>query len=199
MSTNAAPSFEAVASAAEDTEKKSSTEEAANDAEGDAGGDGGKTEEKADVSAKIAEEDLGDPIPEPAQQDVLSGRGASVNNHPGNKRFRALCFVRKPLFDAGNHAAKRRIATEIVDIMMTPKDGSSEGARFLKRKNDKSPYYAMTREQAISKSQQVMRDYRRPDRIALRENLEASGQLRKRNRTTVSTPIDEVCKDGLHL
>ncbi|KAG7354572.1 hypothetical protein IV203_003928 [Nitzschia inconspicua] len=147
------------------------------------------------TSKKAIEEQqlLGDPIPEPEPQDVLSGRGASVNNHPGNKRFRALCFVRKPLFDAGNHAAKRRIATEIVDIMMTPKEGETEGARFLKRNNnsEKGPYYAMTREQAISKAQQVMRDYKRPDRIALRENLEASGQLRKRNRTTISTPIEE--------
>jgi hypothetical protein len=147
-------------------------------------------------SVKAAEDqDLGDPIDEIAPMDVLSGRGASVNNHPGNKKFRALCFVRKPLFDAGNHAAKRRIATEIVHLMMKPQDANVDPSRFLKRKDDKSPHYAMTEEQAIAKAQQVMRDYKRPDRVALRENLEASGQLRKRNRTTVSTPIDEVKRD----
>jgi hypothetical protein len=144
------------------------------------------------TSVKATEEELGDPIDEVAPMDVLSGRGASVNNHPGNKKFRALCFVRKPLFDAGNHAAKRRIATEIVHLMMKPQDPNVEPSRFLKRKDDKSPHYAMTEEQAIAKAQQVMRDYKRPDRVAIRENLEASGQLRKRNRTTVSTPIDEV-------
>jgi hypothetical protein len=34
---------------------------------------------------------------EPAESDVLSGRGASVNAHQGNKKFRALCFARKPV------------------------------------------------------------------------------------------------------
>jgi hypothetical protein len=33
---------------------------------------------------------------EPARMDVLCGRGAAVNAHEGNKRFRALCFSRKP-------------------------------------------------------------------------------------------------------
>jgi hypothetical protein len=147
------------------------------------------------AKAVVVEEDLGDPIDVVAPMDVLSGRGASVNNHPGNKKFRALCFVRKPLFDAGNHAAKRRIATEIVNLMMKPPpDANVEPSRFLKRKDDKGPHYAMTEEQAIAKAQQVMRDYKRPDRVSLRENLEASGQLRKRNRTTVSTPIDEVSR-----
>jgi hypothetical protein len=110
----------------------------------------------------------------------------------GNKKFRALCFVRKPLFDAGNHAAKRRIAQEIVDIMMKPTDGTPP-SRFLKKKSDKGPYYAMTEEQAILKAAQVMRDYKRPDRIALREQAEREGQIRKRNRTTISTPLPAVC------
>jgi hypothetical protein len=36
-------------------------------------------------------------ISEPATMDVLCGRGAGVNAHLGNKRFRALCFSRKPM------------------------------------------------------------------------------------------------------
>jgi hypothetical protein len=150
------------------------------------------------------------------EMDVLSGRGAAVNNHPGNKKFRALCFVRKAHFDLGNHAAKRKLATEIVEILQCGKDHPP--SRFLKKRpanamsaaeveatgveaadvnvaatpttgtteeGGQEPsaatiinttatntstttttlYYAMTKEQAILKAQQVMRDYKRPDRL----------------------------------
>jgi len=54
--------------------------------------------------------------------DVLSGRGASINTRPGNKKFRALCFVRKRHFDAGNHAAKRQLAIDVVSLMVAGTD-----------------------------------------------------------------------------
>lgn len=120
-------------------------------------------------------------ILEPAEHDVLNGRGASVNGHKGNQRFRALCFQRKPEFEAGNHAAKRRVATEIVAAT------TSLHGRFLKRKSDKGPWFALTTERAILKACQVMRDFQRPDRVQLRE-LQAQNGARKRQRTTESTP-----------
>ena len=178
MSSNNDPSFEAAAEKAKEETMDVDKVKSEVDASGT----------KSGAAAEIQ----GELVYESNPEDVLSGRGANVNNHQGNKKFRALCFVRKPLFDRGNHAAKRRIATEIVHLMTQPTDGSSP-ARFLKKTNDKqAPFYLMTEEQAISKAQQVMRDYKRPDRIAHRMNLEATGQLRRRNRTTVSTPLDEV-------
>jgi hypothetical protein len=138
------------------------------------------------------EEELGEPIEDPAEMDVLSGRGAAVNSRPGNRKFRALCFAHKPHFEAGNHAAKRRIATEIVALMFRPTDGA-EPSRFLKRRvGDRGPYYAMTEEQAILKAQQVMRDYKRPDRVAARELLAQNGNARKRTRQVESTPMIDV-------
>jgi hypothetical protein len=136
---------------------------------------------------------------EPADADVLSGRGASVNAHGGNKKFRALCFVRKPEFDAGNHAAKRRIAHEIVVATLGGPSGESSTSsttttRFLKRKDEKGPWTQMTMEQAILKACQVMRDYKRPDRVAIREMMTQSGNARKRPRTTESTPILEIVR-----
>jgi len=132
-----------------------------------------------------AAEDDANAIWEPAPPDVLSGRGASVNAHPGNKKFRALCFARKPEFEAGNHAAKRRVATEIVTNTF---DGGK--ARFLKKKGEKGPWYAMTKEQAILKACQVMRDYKRPDRMAMREMMQQNGHARKRSRSAEpSTPL----------
>jgi hypothetical protein len=115
---------------------------------------------------------------------LFQGRGASVNAHPGNKKFRALCFSRKHIFEAGNHAAKRRIASEIVQAAVT-----DFGARFLKRKEEKGPWYEMNAEQALLKACQVMRDHKRPDRLAQREMMAAHGK--KRNRAT-STPMDDV-------
>jgi outer membrane biosynthesis protein TonB len=140
--------------------------------------------EEATASKPEVEEVEIPAIWEPNDPDVLSGRGASVNAHGGNKKFRALCFRRKPEFEAGNHAAKRRIATEIVTS--TSNGGT---ARFLKRKSDKGPWYQMSTEQAILKACQVMRDYKRPDRIAIREMMAQNGNARKRNRQTESTPM----------
>ena len=141
-------------------------------------------------------EDDAEAIWEPAEPDVLSGRGASVNAHGGNKKFRALCFCRKPEFDAGNHAAKRRIATEIVTATT-----SGTHARFLKKKKgDKGAWFEMNLDQAILKACQVMRDYKRPDRLAIREMMAQNGSARKRQRTQESTPMIDIvsCDTALY-
>ena len=135
------------------------------------------------ASTTASQEDEG-AIWEPAEFDVLSGRGASVNSHNGNKKFRALCFARKSLFEAGNHAAKRRISTEIVTTCIT-----EYKSRFLRKSQSKGPWFEMTREQAILKASQVIRDYKRPDRLAQRELVAAAGKKRSR---PVSTPMDDV-------
>ena len=159
-------------------------EPAADGAEGDSKKDAATA--AAEAAAETApEEDDANAIWEPAPQDVLSGRGASVNAHPGNKKFRALCFARKPEFEAGNHAAKRRVATEIVTVSF---DGGK--ARFLKKKGEKGPWFEMNKEQAILKACQVMRDYKRPDRMAMREMMQQNGHARKRSRSAEpSTPL----------
>jgi hypothetical protein len=129
------------------------------------------------ATSKTTEEDEANELWEPAEYDVLSGRGANVNAHPGNKKFRALCFARKAQFEAGNHAAKRRIATEIWDAMV-----QQHQSRFLKKRKDKGPWCEMSAHEAILKAQQVIRDYQRPDRVR---------DHKKRSRAT-STPMDDV-------
>ena len=120
---------------------------------------------------------------EPAEMDILSGRGASVNACQGNKRFRALCFARKPEFEAGNHAAKRRVAAEIVQTCM-----KQWGCRFLKRKDAKGPWYYMTFEQSLLKACQVIRDHRRPDRLLTRGETGS----KKGNRATATPALEDV-------
>lgn len=88
------------------------------------------------------------------------------------------------MFDAANHAAKRRIATEIWTTCV-----GVYQSRYLKKRQDKGPWYELGTEQAILKAAQVMRDYRRPDRLVQREMLAAEGK--KRNRAT-ATPMDDI-------
>jgi hypothetical protein len=115
-----------------------------------------KTEEaakepKADEAASAPQDEEGD-ILEPGENDVIAGRGAAVNLNKGNQKFRALCFKRKPEFDAASHAAKRRIATEIVNQTFEAK------GRFLKRRVEKGSWYELDTERAILKACQVMRE-----------------------------------------
>jgi hypothetical protein len=109
-----------------------------------------QTTEEAANESKVEDED-GD-ILEPGENDVIAGRGAAVNLNKGNQKFRALCFKRKAEFDAGSHAAKRRIATEIVNQTFAAK------GRFLKRKAEKGAWYELDAEKAILKACQVMRE-----------------------------------------
>jgi hypothetical protein len=114
------------------------------------------TEESAakepEVDDQTAHDEGGDIILEPGENDVIAGRGAAVNLNKGNQKFRALCFKRKAEFDAGSHAAKRRIATEIVNQTFAAK------GRFLKRKVEKGAWHELNTEKAILKACQVMRE-----------------------------------------
>jgi hypothetical protein len=112
---------------------------------------------------------------EPLEDDIIGGRGAAVNGRKGNMRFRALCFARKLEFEAGNHAAKRRIATEIV--MTVTRQHQS---RFFKKVSD-SVWEEMTMEASIQKACQVMRDYQRPDRVATKEESNSNNNTSSTN------------------
>mmetsp|Transcript_17457 Transcript_17457/g.37706 ORF Transcript_17457/g.37706 Transcript_17457/m.37706 type:complete len:438 (-) Transcript_17457:462-1775(-) len=65
--------------------------------------------------------------------DVLSGRGATINAHPGNKLFRSMCAERLSEFESAQNCAKRQIAFEIVEIVMM--EWNPPG-RFIERVND---------------------------------------------------------------
>jgi hypothetical protein len=160
--------------------------------------------------------------------DVLNGRGATINVHPGNKQFRDLCASRKEEFDSARNIQKREIALQIVQSVL---EWNPPG-RFLERANDSNnandnpeddeveayfrevdvdevltgssakyfnekglctkknktlmrelgPWRDMGMERAIQKVCGVIRDHKRPDRIALK----AMGLLKVKNTGTVS-------------
>ena len=136
---------------------------------------------------------------EPREYDVISGRGAVVNAHTGNRTFRALCFARKALFEHANHAAKKRICAEIWSECVR-----NHGSRYLTREERKDPWLAQPTNMAELKAAQVMRDYKRPDRLLQRELVG-----KKRDRVSAN-PLDQVpvepmpahplieCPDGVH-
>jgi hypothetical protein len=90
-------------------------------------------------------------------------------------------------FDAGNHSAKKRVAAEVVRVAV-----GDWGSRFLKRRDEGSPWRVMTEQEAVLKSAQIMRDYRRPDREArLRESEEGRHNKRRYPRDS-ATPMEGV-------
>jgi hypothetical protein len=115
--------------------------------------------------------------------DVLSGRGAFVNGHIGNVRFRELCLERKPQFDAGSYSDKRALATEVVSIVR----GLEPPGRFLKRVkegtaeggvqySDLPGWEELSDDRALHKACQVMRDIARPDRTGERKRKSKDDQ-----------------------
>jgi hypothetical protein len=100
----------------------------------------------------------------PHPHDVLSGRGAFVNAHSGNRHFRTLSWARKPAFDAGNHILKRQLAMEVVHSVL---DDLDPPGRFLQKVVigkgiDKTiGWVDMGTEKAINKACQVRVQYGR--------------------------------------
>ena len=69
--------------------------------------------------------------------DVLFGRGRAYQNHPGNKRMRAIVFKYKPEYDKVHRSRKRDVVeaaySEITEL----------GARFLYKARDEEDSYAI--------------------------------------------------------
>jgi hypothetical protein len=89
-------------------------------------------------------------------QDVLLGRGAMTNHHPGNVQFRAVAAQLRPDYVATtSKLVKRRISQQLVTIM------KRKGARFLKKyTNDGTTnnYFEVEDDIAINKSSQAIRE-----------------------------------------
>uniref|UniRef100_A0A7S3Q1V0 DUF6824 domain-containing protein n=1 Tax=Chaetoceros debilis TaxID=122233 RepID=A0A7S3Q1V0_9STRA len=92
---------------------------------------------------------------EPRDNDVLCGRGGSINTHPGNARFRELVEKRKRSYiDARFKREKRLIAESILkDIRRLSPSG-----RFLTRAVKGGPWVEISEEKARDKTSQALRE-----------------------------------------
>jgi len=95
----------------------------------------------------------------PSDIDVLCGRGAGVNNHPGNKTYRKLINANKELYAATSFSKKTKLQISL-SIVATIRH---LGGRFLQRdtKNNKNGvvwWVDIGDKKAVSKTSQGLRD-----------------------------------------
>lgn len=116
--------------------------------------------------------------------DVLSGRGVNISQHPGNERFRTLI---KTHFDENYCQAystyeKRAVAERIIDHIKS----SNPPGRFLKRLGKSrggrgldGPWEELTTKETIKKTCQALRDCNRPDRAGYAEDVAVPDDVRR--------------------
>lgn len=120
----------------------------------DVSDDDSKTEEKDTQVVGVGnreEEDEINGIKTPRQTDVLSGRGAGVNLHPGNVYFRDLIAEHKHEYLTSDPGEKKRIIRRIVQAAL------SRG-RFLKQDPQSELWICITFDEARKKVGQALRE-----------------------------------------
>ncbi len=88
----------------------------------------------------------------PSEEDVLSGRGAGVNHHPGNAYFRKLIQTQKLSYINANPPEKKKIIYAIVSTIR------SKSGRFLKRDTSSGLWKCLTLDEAKKKTGQALRE-----------------------------------------
>ena len=94
-------------------------------------------------------------VKEPHENDVLCGRGGSINSHPGNERFRDLVERRKRVYlTARFKREKRLIANSIVSEIRA----LSPPGHFLTRDSKSGLWFDIGDEKARDKTSQALRE-----------------------------------------
>jgi hypothetical protein len=112
----------------------------------------------------------------PAPHDVLSGRGGSVNAHPGNCQFRDWVQVRKEEYNlARSKQAKADICRDIIAKV------AALGGRFLTKESANSQWWVeQDDERMMSKTSQALREGAPKIREAHRDELGLTGNAIRR-------------------
>merc|ERR1719410_353357 len=108
------------------------------------------------------------------ENDVLCGRGGKTNHHIGNVRFREIAEQMKETYINVKYAEKSMIACNIVDRIYEKK------GRFLKKCVDNDDWVEVSKEEAIKKTCQVLREDT-VKRKALREKIRIHKTMTKHN------------------
>lgn len=93
-------------------------------------------------------------ILKPHNHDVLSGRGNFVNNHEGNKRFRALVNEHKQSCVACPKSEKSKYAELIVNELRN----LNPPGRFLKKDDGTRLWYDIGKKKTFDKTRQALRE-----------------------------------------
>jgi len=89
---------------------------------------------------------------QPTQNDVLSGRGACFNQHPGNKHFRRMLDAQMDSYTTGTKKKKMVISHAIVDAIYS----MEPAGRFLKKCDNNTKWRELSRKEASNKAAQAM-------------------------------------------
>jgi hypothetical protein len=94
----------------------------------------------------------------PQDEDILSGRGGFVNNHPGNMHYVALVRGYRESYASAPRSQKQEISQYIVRTLR------EENRRFLRWRADSNLWVLMTQAEAVRKTSGAIRDDLRHDR-----------------------------------
>mmetsp|Transcript_20389 Transcript_20389/g.28662 ORF Transcript_20389/g.28662 Transcript_20389/m.28662 type:complete len:175 (-) Transcript_20389:499-1023(-) len=103
---------------------------------------------------------------EAQQNDVLSGRGACFNFHPGNKRFRSILVAQMAAYTAGTKKQKMMISKSIVDTIYS----MEPPGRFMKKCTDTGLWVVLSQREAVDKTAQAMAYVVRTSRNATKKH-----------------------------
>lgn len=94
-------------------------------------------------------------VKEPNENDVLCGRGGSINSHPGNERFRQLVEKRKRVYLTARFKREKRL---IANSILSEIRSIDPPGRFLSRDPNTGSWYDIGDEKARDKTSQALRE-----------------------------------------
>mmetsp|Transcript_19068 Transcript_19068/g.31246 ORF Transcript_19068/g.31246 Transcript_19068/m.31246 type:complete len:720 (+) Transcript_19068:165-2324(+) len=128
----------------------------------------------------------------PNKNDVLCGRGGTINSHHGNEQYRSIVESKKRVYlTARFKREKRLIATSIVDQIrkMDPP------GRFLQKDADSQTWFDIGEEKAREKTSQALRENSKDVRIQMEnEYYEAKRQQARQVAIAAGEDPDEAVK-----
>lgn len=93
--------------------------------------------------------------PRPGPQDVLFGKGYSIQNYSGNLRFRNFLMAHRDEYDSAPRNLRPEITTRLAQTLL------ENGTRFLKRTSETGDWTEVELDEAAKKAGQLFRTFRK--------------------------------------
>jgi len=123
----------------------------------------------------------------PEPNDVIIGKGYSIQHHPGNKQYQLLVESVKPLYDSTPKYMKRFQAEFVVNELM---HNQTPPGRFLRKDKVSDCWHVLDKEEAIKKAWQALRD-KKPRKPKSKLKLHKNGKAKPTGPPIPVTPISD--------
>eukprot|EP00984_Skeletonema_dohrnii_P005814 scaffold2053_cov106-Skeletonema_dohrnii-CCMP3373.AAC.5 len=120
---------------------------------------------------------------EPTDNDVLSGRGARYNQHPGNGHFRRMLEQQKDVYMTGTKKQKMNMSNAIVEAIYS----MEPPGRFLKQCAESGQWKELSKRDAADKTAQAM-----AYAVSGKEKSKRRRERRRQSRQSLSLAQDDV-------